>query len=70
MLLAKDERTDHTERGSFDQMRLADVAAEAASVEQMFSSAHYQLVRLERFAAFGALFSTAKQSRNDAFFIR
>jgi hypothetical protein len=33
MLLTKDERTDHTESGSLDQMSLADVTAEATSVE-------------------------------------
>jgi hypothetical protein len=33
MLLTKDEGTDHTERRSFDQMSLTDVAAEATSVK-------------------------------------
>ena len=33
MLLAKDERTDHAESGSLDQMSLTDVTAEATSVE-------------------------------------
>lgn len=61
MLLAKDESANHTESGAFDQVSLTDVTAEAASVEQMLTSAHHQLVRLERFAAFGALFATAKQ---------
>ena len=62
MLLAKDERADHAECRSFDQVSLADVAAEAPRVEQMVPSAHHQLVRLERFAAFGALFAAAEQS--------
>jgi len=65
MLLAKDESANHAESGPFDQMGLADVTAEATSVEQMFTSAHHQLVRLERFAAFGALFATAKQPEHN-----
>lgn len=64
VLLAKNERTDHTECGSFNQMSLADVAAETSRVEQMLPSAHHQLVWLQGFAALGALFATGKQPDN------
>lgn len=61
MLLAIDESSHHTERRSFDQMGLTNVAAEASRVEQVFASAHHQLVRLQSLAALGALFTATKQ---------
>lgn len=63
MLLTEDESTDHAERGSFDKMSLTDVTTEAASVKQVLTTAHHQLVRLQWLAALGALLTTTKHSR-------
>lgn len=44
MMLAEDERANHAERGSLDEVGLANVAREATGVEQMIPSAHNQFV--------------------------
>lgn len=62
MLLTEDESTNHTERGSLDEMCLTDVATEATSVKQVLTTAHHQLVRLKRLAALCALLTTTKHS--------
>ena len=64
MLLTEDESTDHAERGSLYEMSLTDVATEAASVKQVLTTAHHQLVRLQGLAALGALLTTTKHSGN------
>ena len=64
MLLTEDESTDHAERGSLYEMSLTDVATEAASVKQVLTTAHHQLVRLQGLAALGALLTTTKHSEN------
>ena len=64
MLLTEDESTDHAERGSLNEMSLTDVATEAASVKQVLTTAHHQLVRLQGLAALGALLTTTKHSGN------
>ena len=61
MVLAKDERADHAEGGALDEVSVADVAGEAARVEQMVPASHHQFLGLELIAALGALLPTAKQ---------